>query len=177
MYATSLYERYRDGSRIVKQGIIIAGIVLIAASVITIGLTHAQKIKSNSTESNNTVYVDLFADRAEPSTVSVEKGEYVQFNGKDETIHNIGRGSGAGVNHEAYKASESDHEHTEEDTSVSHDHAESDAHEHLAGEESGSFGEGQFYRVQLDKVGTFTFHDHLNPEISIVVQVYEPGSQ
>lgn len=98
--------------------------------------------------------VNLLSDRADPSAIAVTKGSYVQFNAKDNQKHNLAQGSG------------DDEVHQQANQSV-HDHA-------AGGKESGDFGPGEGYRVTFNQTGTFSFHDHNNPKISISVVVYEP---
>ena len=49
-------------------------------------------------------------------------------------------------------------------------------HEHISATNSGDFGAGEAWRVRFDKVGTYFFHDHYNPNVNVLVVVYEPGS-
>lgn len=148
--------------------------IAVLAGGFAFALTYSNQTKKAGAEST-AVYVDLIDDRAEPSVVSVEKGKYVQFNTKDSKMHNIGQGSGEAGAH-AVKVAAPAHDHPEGDTDTAHEHAKSETHEHTAGTKvSGNFGKDQAYRVQFNETGTYTFHDHLNPKISIVVVVYEPA--
>ena len=151
-----------------KRLIIIFSSILVAAGAIAFGLTY-YKQSQNVALAQDTVQVDLLADGPEPSAVSVEKGKYVQFNTKDSKTHNIGQGSGEVTSHAA---------HGDDEQSTHGEHVKTETHEHTEGtKESGVFGRDQAYRLQFNEKGTFTFHDHLNPEISIVVVVYEPDNK
>lgn len=102
-------------------------------------------------------HVSLTDQGAQPNAVAVVKGGYVQFDTKDGKQHSMSQGKGA---HEV------------------HHEAHSEVHEHQAyGKESGVFGPSEAYKVQFHQTGTFNFHDHLNPKLSITVVVYEPGSK
>lgn len=78
--------------------------------------------------------------------MSLEVGQILQFNTKDDKKHRIALGKGG----------------TE--------------HEHTSATDSGDFGKGEAWRVKFDKVGTFYFHDHFNPNINVLVVVYQPKS-
>ena len=91
--------------------------------------------------------VNLYEDKATPDTVAVTVGSYVQFNSKDGKTHDLSLGAGG----------------TE--------------HIHTGKFQSGDFGAGEAWRVQFKDEGTFQFHDHLNPKISILVVVYTKDKQ
>lgn len=139
-----------------KKMIFIMTAIIIAAASISFGLTYSKQ-PNTVAATGNVVQVDLLGDHAEPSVVSVEKGQYVQFNTKDNKRHDIGQGRGESVTHPTH-------------SDVGHEHA-------FEAKQSGVFGGDEAYKVQFKETGTFTFHDHLNPTISIVVVVYEPDSQ
>ncbi len=101
--------------------------------------------------------IELRSTGATPDAIAITRGSYVEFDVKDKRTYNIGQGSG--------------------DDPV-HQQAHLDIHDHPKGAlESGAFGPGQGYRVQFNAVGTYPFHDHLNPKISVTVIVYEPKSK
>lgn len=138
-----------------KRLVLIMTVVAIAAAAISFGATYSRQSQTVAA-TGNVVQVDLLGDHADPSVVSVEKGQYVQFNAKDGKMHDIGQGRGESATH--------------------HDHADT-GHEHVAeAEQSGTFGDKEAYKLQFTETGTFTFHDHLHPTISIVVVVYEPDN-
>lgn len=90
--------------------------------------------------------VALRSDKAEPDTVSIKIGEFVQFNGADGKSHSLSLGLGG------------------------------EEHEHSGPYTSGEFQADEAWRVQFKKSGTFKFHDHLNPAINILVVVYKQGN-
>jgi plastocyanin len=142
-----------------KHPILIFVSIAVVAAGLTFGVTYYKQTQNAVV--SDAVQVDLLTDHAQPSVVSVGKGKFVQFNTKDNKTHNIGQGSGESTTHDA---SSSTHEHGPEGAT----------HEHTPGtKESGTFGKNQAYRLQFNEKGTFTYHDHLNPKISIVVVVYE----
>ncbi len=91
--------------------------------------------------------IDLLSDKASPGEVYLTVGQVLQFNTKDDKKHRIALGQGG----------------TE--------------HEHTSATNSGDFGAGEAWRVRLDNVGTYFFHDHYNPNINILVVVYQPGAK
>lgn len=90
--------------------------------------------------------VALKTGGAEPDTLTVVVGESVQFNSADGNTHSLSQGLGG------------------------------EEHLHTGPYSSGDFGADEAWRVQFNKPGTFKFHDHYNPEISILVVAYEPGN-
>ena len=93
--------------------------------------------------------VSLRGDHAEPDILIVKAGESVQFNSRDGKTHNLTQGKGSGY--------EQDHDHT-------------------PGLEPGEFSADEGYRVLFHEPGTFYFHDHFNPDISVTVVAYIPES-
>jgi len=89
--------------------------------------------------------IGLYSDRADPGEVYLKVGQVLQFNTKDGKTHRIALGEGG------------------------------TDHEHLSSTNSGNFGADEGWRVRFDNVGTFYFHDHLNPNINVLVVVYKPS--
>ncbi len=89
--------------------------------------------------------IDLLSDKASPGEVTLPVGQVLQFNAKDGRTHRLALGEGG----------------TE--------------HEHTSQTDSGNFGADEAWRVRFDKPGTFYFHDHLSPKISVLVVVYQPS--
>lgn len=89
--------------------------------------------------------VYLREGKADPATVAVPAGSFVQFNSADGTTHNMSQGKGGA------------------------------AHEHNGSFSSGPFKADEAWRVQFKKEGTYHFHDHYNPNINVMVVVYTPG--
>jgi plastocyanin len=87
----------------------------------------------------------LGPDKASPDTITVIAGSTVQFNSADGKSHNLSLGEGG------------------------------EEHEHRGKFYSGEFKSDEAWQVQFNDDGAFTFHDHLNPKISVVVIVYTPG--
>ena len=96
--------------------------------------------------------VALTMSGIQPSAIAITKGDYVEFDTKDGRTHEIGQGKG--------------------DDAV-HQDAGQYVHDHLiGGKQSGNFGPGEGYKVQFSQTGTYDFHDHLHPELSLTVVVY-----
>lgn len=91
--------------------------------------------------------VQLTSSGAVPNEIYVKLGTTVQFNSADGKTHSLSLGKGG------------------------------EGHEHIGNFFSGDFGADEAWRVQFEKLGTFEFHDHYNPGISILVVVYKPGGQ
>lgn len=95
-------------------------------------------------------YVNLQNNTAYPSVVAVKVGEGVEFDAKDSRPHIIAQGDG-------------------NENGLVHNHA-------VGGLESPTFTSTQGYSVHFKQTGTYTFHDHLNPDIFVTVIVYSPKS-
>jgi plastocyanin len=96
-------------------------------------------------------YVALHASSSDPADLLIKVGEFVEFDSKDGKTHNISSGAG---------------------------NADGEKHDHAVGAdelESGDFAADEGYLAQFKKVGTYYFHDHLNPNIHISVGVYDPN--
>lgn len=91
------------------------------------------------------VCVALKTDAATPDTISVKLGDVVQFNSSDGKSHSLSTGLGG------------------------------DEHEHTGPYSSGEFKADEGWRVKFKEAGTFKFHDHTNPKISILVVAYQEG--
>ncbi len=132
----------------------VIGFMAILALTAAVGFRATSSLGAHKSRSIDASHVvNLLSDHADPSVIAVVKGEYVQFNSKDGKTHNIGQGSGDDEVHQSLGADQ-------------HDHA-------AEGKESGEFSPSEGYRVQFNQTGTYAFHDHLNPKISITVVVYE----
>jgi plastocyanin len=93
--------------------------------------------------------ISLSGNEASPNTLAVETGSYVQFNSADGKTYNLGLGKPDGSGHGG----------------------------HQGDLQSGDFGKGEAYRLQLSKEGSYIFYDRYNEKISVLVIVYEPGKQ
>lgn len=87
--------------------------------------------------------VALAAEQAQPDTITVKLGEYVQFNSADGQSHSLSQGKGG------------------------------EEHDHTGPFSSGEFKADEGWRAQFKEPGTFYFHDHLNPKINILVVAYQ----
>lgn len=135
-----------------KNATRIFSFVAVLAVALIIGFSATSLLARKKPITDNSHIVRLLTDHADPSAIAITKGDYVQFDSQDGQTHNIGQGSG--------------------DDEV-HQDIHQDQHQHASGsKESGEFGASQGYRVQINQVGTYTFHDHLHPKISVTVIVY-----
>lgn len=124
----------------------------IIAALLSFSLVYVIVSRSNDNRTaDNTACegtcVALTKDGASPNAIAVATGSYVQFNSADGKSHNLSIGKGG------------------------------DAHEHTGKFYSGEFQADEGWRVQFNEEGSFTFHDHFNPKINIVVVVYTPGKE
>ena len=93
------------------------------------------------------ICVSLKKDVASPDTLAITVGSFVQFNSADGKPHSLSLGEGG-----------EEHSHTGKFT-------------------SGKFEADEAWRVQFNKEGTFTFHDHYNPKLNVIVVVYTEGKE
>lgn len=133
------------------------GVAAIFVATIGVGFVIARSTQRVAVKADRSHVVELLADHASPSAIAITKGDYVQFSTKDGKLHNIGQGKGDDEVDQA---------------------AHIPAHDHPVGaKESGNFGVGEAYRVQFNQTGTFDFHDHLQPKISVTVIVYDKSKK
>lgn len=86
--------------------------------------------------------VQLNSEAAMPNEITIQVGETLEFETKDGKQHRIALGAGG------------------------------EEHVHSSSTDSGVFGEGEGWRVRFDQAGTYYFHDHLNPNINVLVVAY-----
>lgn len=126
----------------------IALLASVAAFVALVSFAVTFTITSNKATSQTRcagVCVALREDKAEPDTLTVKKGSFVQFNSADGKTHSLSRGKGGKT------------------------------HSHSGKFTSGEFKADEAWRVQFKEEGSFFFHDHFNPKINVLVVVYKPG--
>ncbi len=133
-----------------KKKYIFIGILIISTLFLFIFIKRSTN--KTSILNNNSIdlihHVSLYKTQASPSDILIKKGEFVEFDSKDGGTHIIASGKG-------------------------NDYDEQ--HEHIGtGIESQVFGSDEGYRVQFNEIGTYFFHDHLNPAIAVTVAVYDP---
>lgn len=105
------------------------------------------------------ICVALTPQGMEPNELAVKTGDYVQFNSADGKKHNISLGEGAGG--------------TEDPDHSPH----AGKHEHRASLSSGDFAADEAWRIQFKEPGTFELHDHYNPDLNILIIVYEDSKK
>ncbi len=133
-----------------RKLLIIIAILALAAGGVSFGLTRSYASQDEvasvlkDIKGNAIQQVILNNDTAAPDAVSVPVGQSVQFNVADGQKHRMGFGAGG------------------------HEHQEDNLYD------SGEFGAGESWRVAFNKPGTYQFHDHLNPNISVLVVAYQP---
>ncbi len=131
-----------------KKQIMTLFAALIVAGLISFAAIYTYSSKHTRISSQSAckdTCVSLYSDKASPNTLAVAVGGYVQFNSKDGKTHDLSLGAGG------------------------------EEHQHVGKFQSGEFKGDEGWRVQFKDEGTFTFHDHYNPKVNIVVIVYTPG--
>ncbi len=138
-----------------KKRILAVAVILLVT--VSIGLFASSKLNNKSSNSAaNTVCdlgvtcVDLYDNGASLDEVSVKVGESIQFNAKGSSVYHLANNSDQG--------------------SLSHDHGSAEK-EHIS---SGDFSGDEAWLVKFSEPGTFNFSDENNPEIKILVVVYNP---
>lgn len=123
-------------------------LVVLLAGLLSFAGSYVLATRSNkaTSEQNETLSVDIYKDAAVPETVTLNTGQSVQFNSADGETYSLSLGEGG------------------------------DDHQHTGPFNSGDFGEGEAWLATFDTAGTYFFHDHYNPEINILVVVYNQDS-
>jgi plastocyanin len=114
------------------------------------GYNYANSKNKNQSYSSNCdadYCVSLASEGAIPGEVSVEKGSTVLFNSADGKSHSLSLGQGG------------------------------EEHNHRGPFNSGEFQADEAWKAQFSKVGTYFFHDHYNPEINVLVVVYDSDNK
>lgn len=158
-----------------QQYIMIAGFVFIMAvsAGVTGYLTARNETGLAQTESTNSqvTSIDLYESSVSMDTVVLEVGQTVQVNNKSNYSRELSLGSG-NAGHSSEQGEEEkaeDHAESQEDT-----HEESNStHDHTKGFSSGLFGTDEAWRATFQEPGTYFLHDHANPEVNILIVVYE----
>ncbi len=125
-------------------------------------------IAQNESTNPDIKQVDLYESSVSEDTIILKVGQTVQVNNKSDFDRELSLGSGnAGHDEkqpEPSEVSESD-AHDKEESKHSHDHTD--------GFSSGLFGPDEAWRGTFQEPGTYFLHDHANPEVNILVVVYE----
>ena len=141
-------------------------LVLVAILATGMGFAVVQATSGSGKRVENSscdgICVALRSDGMDPSELAVKVGQFVQFNSADGKSHNISQGKGAD------EGSAANHEDTDTDHGA-HD----SPHDHVGEYASGDFGADEAWRVQFNQIGTFRLHDHYNPDLNILVVVYD----
>jgi plastocyanin len=128
--------------------------VVLIVSALSFGTAFAFSPSKHQAVASTITYVDIKDSVVTPNQLTIPIGQTVQFNTKDGLSHQMGLGEGSGNGHQ--------HEDGQQ------------AHEHDGSYTSGEFGAGEAWKVTFKQAGTFTFHDHLHPNINILIVAYQP---
>ena len=131
--------------------LVVVGLLAFGGSYAFASAQNSKKFaaKKSSSQCANAVCVSLKKGGADPNELSVTKGSFVQFNSKDGKAHELSIGEGGEDGKE---------------------------HDHHGSFHSPEIGVDEGWRVQFKEPGNYFFHDHENPEINVLVVVYEPGA-
>lgn len=150
-------------------------VILVAVVAVAMGAgyygAHALASKPSSIATDNTacngtcVYIN--SNGFSQDEMAVKVGESIEFRTADGQTHNLALGNGMEVHESAEVHDNSEGRHDEEGAEAT------GSHDHIGGTESGVFGADEAWRVQFKKPGTFVVHDHLRPDSSILIVVYE----
>ena len=157
----------------------LAAVSLLAGFVSVSALNQPNVAQASQCEV--TTCIDIREDGFSQAELAVKAGSTVEFRSADGGSHNLALGRGTDHAAHSEPAAKTDHEdashgddHHSED--AAHDHGDATPHDHVAGTESGEFGANEAWRVQFKEPGTYLIHDHLNPDFTILVVVYNPAS-
>ena len=140
-----------NGSKfaVISRNIFPIGLIMFVASLFfTAAFIFAGNRGNNEVASSSCpvdACVNLLSGSAEPETVIVTKGQYVQFKSADGEKHNI---------------------------ELAHSGAQ---HKDPSRYESGDFQKDEAWKVQFKEDGTYTFRDKYNEAINVSVVTYTPG--
>ena len=149
-------------------------ILLVAISALALGAgyygAHALASRPSSVASGdktcNGTCVYIKSDGFSQDEIAVKVDQSIEFRTADGQSHNLALGSGTEAHESAgHDDAEVDHHDGDEETGSTHDH--------VVGTDSGVFGPDEAWRVQFKKPGTFVIHDHMHPDLSILVVAYE----
>jgi plastocyanin len=132
-----------------SQLVLIVGVFLIAAVSFAGFYQLGQKSDRVSTADScsDSKCIDITKDGMKPGEVAVKAGSFVQFNARDGKTHNLSLGKGG------------------------------EAHDHSGPFHSGDFKKDEAWRVQFKQEGSYYFHDHYDPSLSVLVVVYKAGKE
>lgn len=150
--------------------------VSLAAAAFGASFAVAQAVKEPAATNDPCAHelcVALTADGIKPDTVTVEAGSYVRFNSADSKTHNLSPGGGSSNLHGSVKRSTAGP--TVQLVHNGEVHEEKKEHNHTEAFSSGDIGPDEAWRVQFKQPGTYVFHDHYNPALTVLVVVYEPA--
>lgn len=155
--------RYKQLAQKLRSYKLIAVVVLLLAMGIGYkgARLYADRSSKASTCTDTCVYINR--DGFSQTELAIAVGNYVEFRSADGESHNLALGEGSEHSDDEHIDTHNDHELTEH------------AHDHVAGTESGVFKADEAWKVQFKQPGTYVIHDHLHPELSILVVAYEPS--
>ncbi len=123
---------------------------------------RAQSQKSNS----ELITIDLFESSASLETITAKVGQTIQVNNKSSYSRELSLGSGNAA-HESERGDEKNQERHDETM---------EGHDHQSGFSSGMFEPDEAWQATFQEPGTYFLHDHANPDLNILVVVYESSN-
>lgn len=151
----------------------LAAVSLLAGFVSVSALNQPAAVQTNGCD---VTCIDITESGFSQAELAVTTGSTVEFRSADGRSHNLALGRG--TDHSAHKEPTTEPHHGDDHhaEATSHDDHDKQAHDHVAGTESGEFGANEAWRVQFKQPGTYLIHDHLNPDFTILVVVYDPAA-
>lgn len=155
-------------------------VLMSMSAVITGFLTARNESGQAQSESNSSTVtsIDLFESSVSKDTIVLEVGQTVQVNNKSSYLRELSLGSG-NAGHAPENSEEAQEDYLEERESDTHEdksHKQEEskhAHDHTDGFSSRLFGPDEAWKATFQEPGTYFLHDHANPEVNILVVVYE----
>lgn len=137
---------------------VVYGLRMNASQAATQSAATAKQANATVGTKENPHMVSLTKDQTKPVDLLINIGDYVQFNSKDGSEHQIIQGKPT-----------QDHGHAS-GTDALHEEEHGEASSPL---DSGPFQSDEGYRVQFNELGKYDFHDNYNHDYTITVIVYD----
>lgn len=162
-------SRIRFIAPILAGGLLVAVVSFVVAYSLRSDSSASLANTSESASSSSTLgskenphTVALTKDQTKPVDLLINVGDYVQFNSKDGSEHQIIEGKPTEDHgHDAYADAVHGHEHGESRSML----------------DSGVFAADEGYLVQFSNVGKYNFHDNYNHDYAITVIVYDKSKK
>lgn len=156
----------------------IVGVIILAfgfsAAVTALVTTNNRNNQLQAETTNQIVEVNLFENEVLPATVTLKVGQKMRINNKDSVARELFLGSGTAHDapHDDNEVSHSDEIPHDESDAHSDNHKKDASHDHASGFSTGEFNPDEAWEGSFSEPGTYFLHDHENPDINILLVVY-----